>query len=93
MGDDYVEEITDKDGNHTRKEVHKHNGVTEVTISGDGAMKGGIAELLKDSGMPLPPPEILSMMNAMGGGFGGASMGGTVTVSGGMMGGPVKKTV
>ena len=53
--DDYVEEFTDKQGNHMRKEVHKGNGWSSMQISnsdggmGDGSPFGGddfMAELI-----------------------------------------------
>lgn len=51
--DDYVEEYTDKGGNHMRKEVHKGDGWETISISkddseGDGDPFGGdfMAELL-----------------------------------------------
>ena len=53
--DDYVEEYTDQNGNHMRKEVHRGNGWSSMQISnaddgmGDGSPFGGddfMAELI-----------------------------------------------
>ena len=38
--DDYAEEFTDKNGNHVRKEVHKKDGWSSVTIESSGGSTG-----------------------------------------------------
>ena len=60
--DDYAEEFTDKNGNHVRKEVHKKDGWSSVTIESSGGSTGPI-------GGPMGGPM------GMGGPFGGDIIG------------------
>jgi len=67
MGSDYIEEKTDKDGHHVRKEVHSGPGFHTETITMDHPMSGDemnqMVQGLLGSIMGGPPPK----MNSGGG--------------------------
>ena len=42
--DDYAEEYTDKNGNHVRKEVHKGEGWSSVSIQSSGGSIGAMGD-------------------------------------------------
>ena len=81
--DDFIEEITNSDGSHTKKEVHTENGVTKIRITSDSPM-----------GMPMPggggDPIMKMIMDDMMKSMMGGSMGGsgTIRIGGGPIGGP-----
>lgn len=88
--EDYVEEITNPDGSHTRKEVHQGDGFKSVRITKDlgagGIGGGGIIS----GGGPLGIEDLMGQMMAdmmSGAMMGGAPGGGTIRISGGPMGG------
>lgn len=68
--DDYVEEKTEKDGTHIRKEVHSSGGVKTIKINKEspkGSGGGGPIDLMEalGGGGGGPPPFIQKLMQGM----------------------------
>lgn len=60
--EDYVEEKTNADGTHIRKEVHQGNGFKSIRITSDGGSGGAIPEMFGGGSKGGIPNMMAAMM-------------------------------